>query len=41
MYQTVAFCTLVICTTLLEVKGFKTSGLWVLIVLWVLAGDFK
>lgn len=42
MWQALAFCVLVICTTILEVKGYKTSGLWTLIVFWVvLFGDFN
>lgn len=40
MWQAMAFSVLVICTTILELKGFKTSGLWVLIVFWVLFGKF-
>lgn len=41
MYQAIAFSVLLICTTILEIKGFKTSGLWKLIVFWALLGDFK
>lgn len=41
MYQAIAFSVLVVCTTTLEIQGFKTSGLWVLIVFWALVGDFK
>lgn len=41
MWQALAFGVLVICTTILEVKGYKTSGLWTLIVFWALFGDFN
>lgn len=40
MWQAMAWSVLVICTTVLEIKGFKTSGLWVLIVIWCLCGEF-
>ena len=40
MWQAMAFIVLVICTTILEVKGFKTSGLWLFIVFWALFGEF-
>lgn len=41
MQQALAFSLVVICTTILEVKGCKTSGLWTLILIWVLFGDFN
>lgn len=40
MWQALAWSVLVICTTVLEIQGFKTTGLWILIVFWCLVGNF-
>ena len=33
--------TLIIVTTVLELKGKTVDGLWVLIVLWIMFGNFS
>lgn len=39
--QALAFMSLVVASTYLEVKGYGAGGLWVVVVLWVLFGDWS
>ncbi|MFW2176645.1 hypothetical protein [Moraxella sp. TY6] len=39
--QSLGFAVLVICTTILELKGHSTQGLWIGVVLWAFFGNFN
>ena len=41
MGNAIAFAALTCCTAYLQIKGHDVDGIWFIVVLWAICGDFK